>query len=90
VLIGRRHRVNVDPAHLLARWIKPAATSSASEQAAGCGLFVLYFGTTRTYLTVAHHTIWMGERYCNFGRHLSSGCPEDFSLLHRMKRRKTT
>jgi phytoene desaturase len=27
------------------------------------GLFVLYFGTTRTYPDVAHHTIWMGERY---------------------------
>ena len=27
------------------------------------GLFVMYFGTTRTYPEVAHHTIWMGERY---------------------------
>jgi phytoene desaturase len=27
------------------------------------GLFVLYFGTKRTYPDVAHHTIWMGERY---------------------------
>lgn len=27
------------------------------------GLYVLYFGTTRKYPDVAHHTIWMGERY---------------------------
>ena len=27
------------------------------------GLFVLYFGTTRTYPGVAHHTIWLGRRY---------------------------
>ena len=27
------------------------------------GLFVLYFGTTRTYPDVAHHTIWLGNRY---------------------------
>jgi phytoene desaturase len=27
------------------------------------GLFVLYFGTTRRYDDVAHHTIWFGDRY---------------------------
>ncbi len=27
------------------------------------GLFVLYFGTTRKYEDVAHHTIWFGDRY---------------------------
>jgi phytoene desaturase len=27
------------------------------------GLFVLYFGTTRQYPDVAHHTIWFGDRY---------------------------
>jgi phytoene desaturase len=27
------------------------------------GLYVLYFGTRRTYPDVAHHTIWMGQRY---------------------------
>ena len=50
------------------------------------GLFVLYFGTTRTYPAVAHHTIWMGERYREllndiFHRRKLS---EDFSLyVHR-------
>ena len=27
------------------------------------GLYVLFFGTNRTYESVAHHTIWMGKRY---------------------------
>lgn len=50
------------------------------------GLFVLYFGTKRQYPEVAHHTIWMGERYKEhladiFDRKILT---EDFSLyLHR-------
>ena len=27
------------------------------------GLFLLYFGTRRQYKEVAHHTIWLGERF---------------------------
>ena len=27
------------------------------------GLYVLYFGTKKTYDSVAHHTIWMGKEY---------------------------
>jgi phytoene desaturase len=27
------------------------------------GLFLLYFGTRRQYPEVAHHTIWLGERF---------------------------
>ena len=27
------------------------------------GLFLLYFGTRRQYPDVAHHTIWLGERF---------------------------
>ena len=27
------------------------------------GLYVLYFGTDRKYPDVAHHTIWLGERF---------------------------
>jgi phytoene desaturase len=27
------------------------------------GLYVLYFGTNKTYPDVAHHTIWLGKRY---------------------------
>jgi len=50
------------------------------------GLYVLFFGTTRQYPDVAHHTIWLGERYQElladiFNRQV---LPEDFSLyLHR-------
>ena len=50
------------------------------------GLFVLYFGTRKTYPNVAHHTIWLGERYRElladiFDRKVLA---EDFSLyLHR-------
>ena len=50
------------------------------------GLFILYFGTLKPYPSVAHHTIWMGQRYREllddiFNKKLLS---EDFSLyLHR-------
>jgi phytoene desaturase len=50
------------------------------------GLYVLYFGTKRTYPSVAHHTVWMGPRYREllndiFQRQVLA---EDFSLyLHR-------
>ena len=50
------------------------------------GLYVLFFGTKRTYENVAHHTIWMGPRYRElladiFDRKILA---DDFSLyLHR-------
>jgi len=50
------------------------------------GLFVLYFGTTKSYPTVAHHTIWLGTRYREllkdiFDRKILA---DDFSLyVHR-------
>ena len=50
------------------------------------GLFVLFFGTRKTYDDVAHHTIWMGPRYKElladiFDRKILA---DDFSLyLHR-------
>ena len=82
---------NADPAHLYANMIQPselARTTRVKLAAAefSMGLFVLYFGTTRTYPDVAHHTIWMGERYREllddiFHKKILS---EDFSLyLHR-------
>ena len=50
------------------------------------GLFVLYFGTTKKYENIAHHTIWLGKRFKSLlndifqKKHLA----EDFSLyLHR-------
>ena len=82
---------NADPAHLYASMIRPEdqAASARLKLAAAefsMGLFVLYFGTTRQYPDVAHHTIWLGERY----RELLSDIfhhkvlSEDFSLyVHR-------
>lgn len=82
---------NVDPAHLYGKMVKPSqrAPSARLKLAAAefsMGLFVLYFGTTRTYPEVAHHTIWMGERYrellADIFHHKTLS--EDFSLyLHR-------
>ena len=59
---------NVDPAHLYGKMVaKPALARSAKLKLTAAhfsmGLFVLYFGTTRRYPDVAHHTIWLGERY---------------------------
>lgn len=82
---------NVDPAHLYGEMVKPSqrAPSARLKLAAAefsMGLFVLYFGTTRTYPEVAHHTIWMGKRYrellADIFHHKTLS--EDFSLyLHR-------
>jgi phytoene desaturase len=50
------------------------------------GLYVLYFGTQKTYPDIAHHTIWLGPRHKEllediFDHHV---IPDDFSLyLHR-------
>ncbi len=82
---------NADPTHLYGKMIKPSARQlSARVKLAGAqysmGLFVLYFGTTRSYPDVAHHTIWLGPRYEEllndiFHRKILT---EDFSLyLHR-------
>jgi phytoene desaturase len=64
----------------------PATRLKLAAAEFSMGLFVLYFGTTRTYPEVAHHTIWMGERYREllvdiFDHKILT---EDFSLyLHR-------
>ena len=50
------------------------------------GLYVLFFGTKKTYDDIAHHTIWMGPRYKElladiFDRKILA---DDFSLyVHR-------
>ena len=82
---------NADAAHLYTSMIekKQQAWSSRLKLSAASysmGLFVLYFGTRRTYPDVAHHTIWLGERYRElldeiFNKQVLS---EDFSLyVHR-------
>lgn len=82
---------NADPVTLYRRllapqWVKPSASFKASHAKRSMGLFVLYFGTEGTYDEVAHHTIWIGQRYRElladiFDRKLLA---DDFSLyLHR-------
>ena len=82
---------NADAAHLYSHMVPPAdqAVSARLKLAAAhysMGLFVLYFGTTRTYPDVAHHTIWMGPRYRELLEDIfhHKRLAEDFSLyLHR-------
>ena len=82
---------NVDPAHLYSHMVKaaeqPLATRLKLRSAEySMGLFVLYFGTTQTYPEVAHHTIWMGERYRELLADIFDHkiLADDFSLyLHR-------
>lgn len=82
---------NADAPYLHTHMVPPAArtTSVALKLRAASysmGLYVLYFGTKRTYPDVAHHTVWMGPRYREllediFHRQVLA---DDFSLyLHR-------
>ena len=80
---------DADPLFLYSKMIdKPAFVPRMKLKLAqsSMGLFVLYFGTTRRYEDVAHHTIWFGDRYRELlqdifhNHHLG----EDFSLyVHR-------
>jgi len=82
---------NADPLHLYRKLLPPAACSrlfqiKQKRMNASMGLFVLFFGTARTYPKVEHHTIWFGERYKELIHEIfhGSGLPKDFSLyLHR-------
>lgn len=82
---------DADPAHLYGAMIRrdDQAASARLKLAAAefsMGLFVLYFGTTRQYPDVAHHTIWLGERYRELLAEIfhDKRLSEDFSLyLHR-------
>jgi phytoene desaturase len=82
---------DADPAHLYGAMIadKQQASSARLKLKSArysMGLFVLYFGTRRTYPDVAHHTIWLGARYRELLRDIFTGhtLPADFSLyVHR-------
>jgi phytoene desaturase len=59
---------NVDPVHLYREMLPPGTPSPvarmrASRGALSMGLYVLYFGTRRTYDDVAHHTIVFGDSH---------------------------
>lgn len=73
--------------HMMANQNLPLSTRLKRDHSKlSMGLYVLFFGTDRTYPEVAHHTIWMGQRYREllddiFHRQLLS---DDFSLyVHR-------
>ena len=82
---------NADPAHLYTAMIRPedqapSARLKLATAEFSMGLFVLYFGTTRQYPEVAHHTIWLGERYRELLADIfhDKVLSKDFSLyLHR-------
>ena len=82
---------NADPIHLYKNMLPPGTANLSARVKSGqarlsMGLYVLYFGTTKTYPEVAHHTIWMGARFKSLLREIFKGnrMPEDFSLyVHR-------
>ena len=81
---------NADPVHLYGAMTgqakKPLALKIKQRSATSMGLFVLYFGTTRQYPGVAHHTIWLGGRYRELLNDIfhKKVLANDFSLyLHR-------
>jgi phytoene desaturase len=82
---------NADPVHLYERLLPPgtvklSARLKARHAEQSMGLFVLFFGTARTYPEVAHHTIWMGPRYRELLDDIfhKGVLAEDFSIyLHR-------
>jgi phytoene desaturase len=58
---------NADPVHLYGSMTgqakKPLALKIKQRSRTSMGLFVMYFGTTKQFPDVAHHTIWLGPRY---------------------------
>ena len=82
---------DADAAHLYRDLVPRAEQALAtrvklSQAHYSMGLFVMYFGTTRTYPDVAHHTIWMGDRYRELLEDIfhRQKLAEDFSLyVHR-------
>jgi phytoene desaturase len=59
---------NADPSHVYTKLIHPVHRRRNTDRAVGrrrqsMSLFVAYFGSTKTFPEVAHHTIVLGERY---------------------------
>ncbi|MEM1442861.1 MAG: phytoene desaturase family protein [Verrucomicrobiota bacterium] len=82
---------NADPVHLYRNMVPESeqdlsAKLKQKRAKFSMGLFVLFFGTRKQYPDVAHHTIWLGERYRPLLKEIfhGKGLPKDFSLyLHR-------
>ena len=59
---------NADPAYLYKKMVprdqqRWSARVKAKYSKFSMGLYVLYFGTTKRFPSIAHHTIWLGKRY---------------------------
>jgi len=81
---------DADPVHLYGAMTgtarKPLALQVKQRSKKTMGLFVMYFGTTKQYPDVAHHTIWLGSRYRDLLDEIfnKKTLADDFSLyLHR-------
>ncbi len=81
---------NADPMHMYREMLPEKSLSLATKlkrkSKLSMGLYVLYFGTTTQYPSVAHHTIWMGPRYKELLDDIfhKKILPDDFSLyVHR-------
>lgn len=82
---------NADPVHLYGHMLDKKHQSFLAKikrknMRLSMGLFVLYFGTNKKYSDIAHHTIWMGQRYQELLHDIFKKkiLAEDFSLyLHR-------
>lgn len=82
---------NVDPKYLYSHMLDSSLQTwsvrkKTQHHSLSMGLFVLFFGTDRVYNEIAHHTIWLCERYQELLKEIFSAqaLPKDFSLyLHR-------
>ncbi len=81
---------NADPPTVYSEMIKGLKIKSPFKNPKkllySMGLFVLFFGTTKKYEHVAHHTIWMTERFKYLLNDIFKKkiLPKDFSLyIHR-------
>jgi phytoene desaturase len=82
---------NMDPVHVYREMLPAAQISNVAKlrvktSKLSMGLYVLYFGATRTWPDVAHHTVWFGERYKGLLRDIfeKKKLADDFSLyVHR-------
>ena len=90
-LPAERVVLNADPATAYARFFPGQTRKRWTDRRLrrlrySMGLYVLYFGTDRTYPSVAHHTIVFGKTYRETLRRIYRGrqLPEDLSIyLHR-------
>jgi phytoene desaturase len=82
---------NMDPVHVYREMLPASHVSTVAKLRVktaklSMGLYVLYFGATKTWPEVAHHTVWFGERYKNLLRDIfvNKKLADDFSLyIHR-------